>query len=110
MITNHEGTKAYPASQNKLGTAWCQTEFPTTFLPHCPRSPLGLPQLWKPDTWFSEHNLLTFLCAHDLAPIGKGIKVPCPRSNLEKWAPAIQVSILQYAHPVVDQRSLPACI
>lgn len=48
-------------------------------------------QIWKPDTWFSDYNLLTFLCAHDLAPIGKGIKVPCPRSNLEKWAPAIQV-------------------
>ncbi|CAN0203648.1 unnamed protein product [Scytosiphon promiscuus] len=48
--------------------------------------------LWKPDTWFSEHNLLTFLCAHDLAPIGEGIKVPCPRKSLEKWAPAIQAS------------------
>lgn len=48
-------------------------------------------QLWKPDTWFSDYSLLTFLCAHDLAPIGEGINVPCPRSNLEKWAPAIQV-------------------
>eukprot|EP00752_Nemacystus_decipiens_P018644 g16717.t1 len=48
--------------------------------------------LWKPDTWFSDHNRLTFLCAHDLAPVGKGIKVPCPRRNLEKWAPAIQAS------------------
>ncbi|CAM9156217.1 unnamed protein product, partial [Hapterophycus canaliculatus] len=48
--------------------------------------------LWKPDTWFSDSNVLTFLCAHDLAPIGKGIKVPCPRRNLEKWAPAIQAS------------------
>ncbi|CAB1101777.1 unnamed protein product [Ectocarpus sp. CCAP 1310/34] len=63
----------------------------------CPRlfvlTPVeGSLEIWKPDTWFSDYNLLTFLCAHDLAPIGKGIKVPCPRSNLEKWAPAIQGS------------------
>ncbi|CAM9291972.1 unnamed protein product [Ectocarpus sp. 12 AP-2014] len=63
----------------------------------CPRlfvlTPVeGSQEIWKPDTWFSDCNLLTFLCAHDLAPIGKGIKVPCPRSNLEKWAPAIQAS------------------
>ncbi|CAM9588062.1 unnamed protein product [Ectocarpus fasciculatus] len=63
----------------------------------CPRlfvlTPVtGSQEIWKPDTWFSDYNLLTFLCAHDLAPIGKGIKVPCPRSNLEKWAPAIQAS------------------
>eukprot|EP00903_Cladosiphon_okamuranus_P012396 g11618.t1 len=62
----------------------------------CPRlfvlTPATDVQLWKPDTWFSDHNLLTFLCAHDLAPVGNGIKVPCPRSNLEKWAPAIQAS------------------
>ncbi|CAM9265537.1 unnamed protein product, partial [Laminaria digitata] len=50
------------------------------------------PTLWKPDTWFSGSNVLTFLCAHDLAPIGEGIKVPCPRQDLEKWAPAIQAS------------------
>ncbi len=73
----------------------------------------GPSQLWKPDTWFSDHNVLTFLCAHDLAPVGEGIKVPCPRSNLEKWAPAIQVGIEPETNAEVGgmwASSLPGCV